>query len=107
MVQERVHRVCPPLRSIHARLAHETLAREDRDLIEYSCIDLLSELRSNELFHAPVISPSLGGCEFLRHGLRRPLAFEMLLQQSNQTRRARVPCLRSASSLIFNNVAAR
>jgi hypothetical protein len=33
--------------TIHARLAQETLAREDRDLIEYSCIDLLSELRSN------------------------------------------------------------
>jgi hypothetical protein len=33
--------------AFHDQLAHETLAREDRDLIEYSCIDLLSKLRSN------------------------------------------------------------
>ena len=30
---------------IHALLTHEPLAPDDRDLIEISCIDLLSKLR--------------------------------------------------------------
>jgi len=33
--------------TFHDQLAHATLAPEDRDLIKYSCIDLLSKLRSN------------------------------------------------------------
>jgi hypothetical protein len=41
--------------TIHNRLAHEARTREDRDLIEYSCIDLLSKLKSDQ---APVISSS-------------------------------------------------
>jgi len=31
--------------AIHARLLHEQLTSDDRDLIEFSCIDLLSKLR--------------------------------------------------------------
>jgi len=42
--------------TIHTRLAHEALAREDRDLIEYSCIDLLDKLKSS--YQAPVVSSS-------------------------------------------------
>jgi hypothetical protein len=33
--------------TFHDKLAHETLSPEDRDLIKYSCIDLLNKLRSN------------------------------------------------------------
>ena len=33
--------------AVHGLLDHEPLRPEDRDLIEYSCIDLLSKLRSN------------------------------------------------------------
>jgi hypothetical protein len=33
--------------TIHARLVHETLPAVDRDLIKYSCINLLNELGAN------------------------------------------------------------
>ncbi|HEY6260567.1 MAG TPA: hypothetical protein VIW47_03165 [Nitrospiraceae bacterium] len=33
--------------TFYDKLAHETLPPEDRDLIKYSCIDLLNKLRSN------------------------------------------------------------
>ena len=33
--------------TFHDKLADETLPPEDRDLIGYSCIDLLSKLRPN------------------------------------------------------------
>jgi hypothetical protein len=32
--------------AIHDLLAHEPLEPDDRDIIEFSCIDLLSKLRS-------------------------------------------------------------
>lgn len=31
--------------AMHALLAHEPLAPDDRDIVEFSCIDLLNKLR--------------------------------------------------------------
>jgi hypothetical protein len=35
--------------AIHGLLAHESLKTEDRDLIEFSCLDLLSKVKTDHV----------------------------------------------------------